>query len=280
MAQPGRRPPLPKDARRIPVPAAALEQWLAEIDDPGELKVTLRVLAMLAAEPARGATPPSLSLDDLLDDGALWRATELGSDGTIRRALASSLRRETLIAIRIGGNVRILNNDERTREYLSKTGSTPLAPGEIAKVGTDRVTAPESAEAIPATPPRTNIFALYERHIGTFGHGMAEQLRAAEEEYPATWIEDAFAIASDQNIRSWGYVRAILQRWLQEGKPTASPAIAGHPRERRHDDGKPGRDTAPDRGERSPDEYRERYRQRYGRLPWEPDNGDNRCNAA
>ena len=267
MTQPGRTQPLPRDARRIPVPATALEQWLAEINDPGELKVTLRVVAMLAAEPTRGAIPPSLPLDDLLDDGALRRATELGSDEAIRRALAAALIRETLIAIRSGGDVRILNHDERAQEYLSKTGLTPLAPGEIARVGAERATAPKLAQAIPTAPLRANIFALYERHIGTFGHGMAEQLRAAEEEYPARWIEDAFAIASDQNIRSWSYVHAILRRWITEGRPEKLPIISERQRDQSHDDGKLGHDTAADRRTG----YLESYRRRYGRLPWESD---------
>ena len=39
---------LPANARRIPIPAAALSQWLADIDDIAELKVTLRALALLA----------------------------------------------------------------------------------------------------------------------------------------------------------------------------------------------------------------------------------------
>ena len=170
MAQPGRRPALPKDARRIPVPAAALEQWLAEIDDPGELKVTLRVVAMLAAEPARRGTPPSLSLDDLLDDAALRRAAELGNDDTIRKALAAALSRETLLAARVGGDVRLMGNDERAREYLAEKGSAPLTPAEIAGAGAVRPTAREAQRPVPATPLRANIFALYERHIGTFGH--------------------------------------------------------------------------------------------------------------
>ena len=38
--------PLPRDARRIPTPAAALGEWLAEIDDLGELKVVLRAVAV------------------------------------------------------------------------------------------------------------------------------------------------------------------------------------------------------------------------------------------
>lgn len=267
MAQPGRVPPLPKDARRIPVPAVALDQWLAEIDDPGELKVTLRLVGLLAAEPARGAMPSSLSLNDLLDDGVLRRATELGSDDAIRKALAAALSRETLLAAHVGGDVRLLVNDERTREYLAETGSATLTASNIAGAGLDPTPEPAANKPMLAKPPRANIFTLYERHIGTFGHGMAEQLRAAEEEYPASWVEDAFAIANSQNISSWGYVHAILRRWLTEGKPTISPAIAGRPREQRHDDGKPGHDTTSDRRTG----YLESYRRRYGRLPWEDD---------
>ena len=271
MVQPGRRPPLPRDARRIPVPAAALEQWLAEIDDPGELKVTLRVIALLAAEPTRMGLPPSLSLDALLDDRTLRRAAELGSDDAIRRALAGALRRETLVAVRVAGDVRLLSNDERVQEYLGKMGLTPLSASDIGGADVTEATGSEFVKPAKGGASRANIFSLYEQHIGTFGHGAAEQLKAAEEEYPASWIAEAFEIANNQNARSWGYVHAILRRWLQEGKPSASPEIVAQPRERRHDDGKLGHDTAPD----SRTGYLESYRRRYGRLPWEPDNGPN-----
>lgn len=267
MAQPGQIRPLPKDARRISVPAPALDQWLAEIEDPGELKVTLRVVALLAAEPARAGTPPSLSLDDLLDDRALRRATELGNDAAIRRALAAALSRETLVAVRVAGDVRLLGNDERVQEYLVKARLAPLSASDIGGADVTETTGSESIKPAKGSASRVNIFALYERHIGTFGHGMAEQLRAAEEEYPARWIEDAFEIASNQDARSWGYVNAILRRWLQEGKSSASPQIVAQPRERRHDDGKLGHDTAPD----SRTGYLESYLRRYGRLPWESD---------
>lgn len=254
------------------MPAVAMGEWLAQIDDPGELKVTLRTVGLLAVEPARGAMPPSLSLDDLLDDGALRRATELGTDQAIRRALAAALRRETLLAIRAGGDVHLLGNDERAREYLAKTGLTPLMPADIGKTEVIEATVSESGEPAKRGAARANIFALYERYIGTFGHGTAEQLKAAEEEFPTSWIEEAFEIANNQNAPSWGYVRAILRRWLQEGKPTVSSAIAGQPREQRHDDGKPGHDTTPDRRTG----YLESYRRRYGRLPWESEDSDER----
>ena len=267
MAGPGRQRDIPRDARRIPVPAVALGRWLAEIDDPAELKVALRVIALSGSEQGRRGAPPSVSLDGLLDDGTLRKAAELGSDDSVRRALAASVRRGTLAAARVGGDTRIWVNDERIAEYLTRNGLTALEPSAI--VGTtarpERPT--ESTREAPKPGSRANIFTLYEQHIGTFGHGMAEQLRAAEEEYPASWIHEAFAISAEQNVRSWGYVHAILRRWLQEGKPAVTVRTTGPRIDQSHDYGEPGHDPTTD----SRTGYLESYRRRYGRLPWESD---------
>ena len=267
MAQPGRIQPLPRNARRIPMPPAVLGEWLAEIDDLGELKVALRAVALLASEPMRRDVPPSLSLVDLLDDEVLRRATQPGDDLGIRQALAACLSRGTLVAVRVGGEIRVWLNDESCRRYLEKAQSSLLGPADVSGVDFTEKPLIDDAVAIPSGPARANIFALYEQHVGTFGHGMAEQLRAAEEEYPASWIEEAFEIAAERGARSWIYVRAILMRWLQEGKPGGVKAAPHQQRERRYDDGKPGHDSAPD----SRTGYLESYRRRHGRLPWESD---------
>jgi len=47
---------------------------------------------------------------------------------------------------------------------------------------------------------------------------LADELRDAEESYPASWIEDAFRIAVAQNVRKWRYIQAILERWSTEGR--------------------------------------------------------------
>ena len=248
------------------MPAAALSEWLTEIDDPAELKVTLRVAGLLTAEPMLRNVPPSLSLDDVLDDDILRRATPLGSDSAIRQALAAALRRETLVAAQVGGEVRLFLNDQRCDEYLAKMQLPRLQASDVAPLPINETAAIGDAQAVPPPPPRANIFTLYEQHIGPFGHGMAEQLKAAEEEYPASWIEDAFNVSVERNARSWRYVHAILQRWLQEGRPTAS-AINHRQRDQRHDHGEPGHHTAPDRRTG----YLESYRRRHGRLPWESD---------
>jgi DnaD/phage-associated family protein len=66
--------------------------------------------------------------------------------------------------------------------------------------------------------PRPNIFQLYEDNIGLLSPILADELRDAEESYPASWIEDAFRIAVTKNARNWRYIRAILERWATEGK--------------------------------------------------------------
>ena len=173
---------------------------------------------MLDEERTRRDVPPSLSLDDLLDDTVLSRAGRPGDDSGIRQALGACLARGTLVAARVGGEVRIWINDEPCRSHFEKAQLSALEPGAVAggEFGERRSIA--DGGGIPASPGRANIFALYERHIGTFGHGMAEQLRAAEEEYPASWVEEAFEIAVEQGARSWSYVNAILTAWKQQGK--------------------------------------------------------------
>ncbi len=47
---------------------------------------------------------------------------------------------------------------------------------------------------------------------------IGEQLRHAEDDYPAAWIEEAIQLAVENNKRSWKYVEAILKRWQAEGK--------------------------------------------------------------
>ena len=267
MASPGCEREIPRDARRIPVPAVALEGWLAEIDDPAELKVALRVVALSGSGTGRQGAPPSVPLDDLLDDGTLRKAAELGDDDSIRRALAGSVRRGTLMAAKVGGDTRIWVNDQLACDYLGRTRLTALKPEDIAGVFQETSEVDESTREPSGRRSRANIFALYEQHIGTFGHGMAEQLRAAEEEYPASWIHEAFAISAEQNVRSWGYVHAILRRWLQEGKPAVTVRTTGPHIDQSHDYGEPGHDpTAYSRTG-----YLESYRRRYGRLPWESD---------
>ena len=256
---------LPANARRIPIPAAAVTQWLVDIDDIGELKVTLRALALLAVEPSRRSAPPSIALEDLLDDPALSEAQLSGVEDLARRGLTAAVGRGTLAAIRDAGEMRILLNDEDCRRYLTTAGVTEMTAADL--TGPEDGEAPEPLSQPPTTGEgRANIFALYEQHIGPYGHSVAEQLRAAEEEYPADWIADAIAVAAERNARSWRYIDTVLRGWKQERQTRSGAGITDRTRDTSHEHGEPGCDTAPD----SRTGYLDSYRRRYGRLPWEP----------
>jgi hypothetical protein len=60
---------------------------------------------------------------------------------------------------------------------------------------------------------------------------IAEELKEAEDTYPAEWIEQAVKEAVSLNIRKWRYIASILERWAAEGK----------------DDGKAGPDSKKDK---------------------------------
>lgn len=86
--------------------------------------------------------------------------------------------------------------------------------------------------SIHLTKDRPNIFQLYENNIGVITPMMAEMLKADEETYPASWIEDAIRLAVTRNARNWKYVQAILERWQNEGR--------GNEQNRRNDSQDPG----------------------------------------
>ncbi|WP_119072449.1 DnaD domain-containing protein [Aggregatilinea lenta] len=70
---------------------------------------------------------------------------------------------------------------------------------------------------------RPNIFSLYEQNIGPLTPMISGQLKQAEDEYPAEWIEEAIRLAVERNARSWRYISAILNRWQTEGKDGGQP---------------------------------------------------------
>ena len=74
--------------------------------------------------------------------------------------------------------------------------------------GRMRVGAGPDVDPWDATVERPNIFAMYEDNIGMLSPMIADELRDAEQLYPAAWIEDAFREAVENNKRSWRYVVA------------------------------------------------------------------------
>jgi DNA replication protein len=188
-----------------PLPDLFFSELLPQIDELGELKLTLYILWRLAHHKA----PLCVSRSELQGDKVLQRALGVQAlDDALRRAV----QRRTLIAVDVRNKKGeferwfFANNAEGRRDAerikrgqpLPQTGAAPVAAADAG--------------------PRPNIFVLYERHIGMLTQLVAEQLQDANQTYPAEWLPEAFEIAAHADKRSWRYVQAILQRWASEGK--------------------------------------------------------------
>jgi DnaD/phage-associated family protein len=202
-----------------PLPNLFFSELCPAIDDLGELKVTLHILWLLAHSAKSAGSGDKkgparyISANELRGDRTLMQSLAAGGakpDEALGCALASAVERGTLLHLSVadesgaGDDLYFLNSEAGRRAFekfdqvqLRRGGSTP----EPAAVG-----------------ERPNIFALYEQNIGLLTPMISEELKEAEQQYPAEWIQDAFKIAVENNKRSWSYTRKILERWKAEGR--------------------------------------------------------------
>ncbi len=203
----------PQKVRFTPVPNPVFGPLLEQIDDASELKCLLRVIWLLQQQ--RGY-PRFVTHDQILEDQVLARSLALddGDAGSeIERALKKAVRRGTLATRTAGIGTR------RRRLY---TLNTPADRKALTEETGDGLSVEVEESGPPAEPvERPNVFALYEDNVGMLSPMIADELREAEQNYPASWIEDAFREAVANNKRSWRYIAAILDRWEREGKNDA-----------------------------------------------------------
>jgi len=192
------------------LPTAFFTELMPQIDHLGELKLTLYFL---------------WRLDRMEGEFRYLLKDEILADNTFMSGLASSM--------------------QEAKDILSDSLSRCLKRGSLLKtdiqlhdklVGLFFFNSPKGREAVEAAqkgiwrpsdetirvpielvPERSNIFQLYEENIGPITPLLAEVLADAEIDYPATWIEEAFRIAVEKNIRNWRYIEAILKRWQERG---------------------------------------------------------------
>ncbi|MCL6431781.1 MAG: DnaD domain protein [Anaerolineae bacterium] len=200
--------------RMTGVPDLFFSELLPAIDDLAELKLTLHVIWRLAR---LQRDPRHLSLSELEEDGVLLGSLDPeGARGreVLQEALARCVTRGTLLRLQDaqGGQVWYFLNSEQGRNAYQAA-----LRGEVQLAG-----AP-SGEPVRPVVERPNIYQLYEQNIGLLQPLIADQLREAETTYPAAWIEEAFRIAAERNVRSWAYVRKVLERWAREGKDGGPP---------------------------------------------------------
>jgi DnaD/phage-associated family protein len=161
---------------------------------------------------------------ELEADAGLLRALAAGPDdeattgaSLLDEALTRCLRRGTLLCVPVReGPVEdeCLLLHTRVNERLVRD----LATGQRTLGSLEPIPAPREADG---TSTRTTIYELYEQNIGLLTPLLAEDLREAEETYPAAWIEDAFREAVGQNKRTWRYVKRILESWASRGRGTS-----------------------------------------------------------
>jgi len=197
--------------QQTPLPDMFFSQLLPQMDDLAELKLTLHVFWRLyrqKGEP-RFVDEESLQRDTLLLESL--RMPGRSPKDSLAEALERAVARQTLLSL----SVRVDNEDRTWYFPNTDRGRRAVARFRAGIWNMEDVTIIPETETQPET--RHNIFSLYEQNIGLLQPLIAEELREAEEVYPREWIERAFRIAAQRNVRHWRYVQAILKRWASKG---------------------------------------------------------------
>ena len=193
-----------------PLPDLFFSELLPQVDSLAELKVTLHVFWLLYH---KKGNLRYVTLGELQGDGALMRGLSGLSESpelALREGLQQAIARGTVLHLASAGadgEHFYFANSVQGRQGVERvqSGEVRLTPSGVLNEATGLV-------------ERPNIFVLYEQNIGLLQPLIAEELKDAEAEFPAEWIEEAFRIAVEQNVRNWKYIRRILERWRTEGK--------------------------------------------------------------
>ena len=193
-----------------PIPAPFFSELLPEIDDLGELKVTLYALWFLDRQEGnmRYVTFRDFAGDARLTAGL--GATRTDVLDALQDALERVVQRGTLLkALLVEGELSsgiYFLNSPRGRAALKALQQKAWSPGEQGHV------------ELTLEVERPNIFRLYEENIGPLTPLIAEALEEAEREFPPVWSDEAFQIAVEYNVRRWRYIDKILRSWKEEGR--------------------------------------------------------------
>ncbi len=208
----------PGQVSLIELPDPLFGELVPLIDDLNELKVTLHCYWRLsqAEGSLRFVRQRDLAQDERLLAG-LKPSPEPDPQATLDAALERATARGSLLHLHLA-------REPRSGEPIDEDWYFANTPkGRAAVRAIERGEWPEGLETPQrAQVQRPNIFVLYEQNIGLLQPLIADELRQAEQEYPADWIEQAFRLAAAANVRRWSYVKAILERWTSEGKTDES----------------------------------------------------------
>ena len=175
------------------LPDSFFRQLLNEINDAGELKVTLYALWRMEhmEGPFRALCETDFGAKDI-------GMTEL----EIRSGLEKAVSHGCLLKSEHGKDVFYFLNSPRGR-----AAAEAFAKGDWREAG--------KIYSAPLEQP--NIFKLYEENIGPLTPLIADALKDAENTFSAEWIAEAIELTVKNNKRNWKYTEAILKRWKEEG---------------------------------------------------------------
>ncbi len=195
---------------QTPIPDLFFRDLLALIDDLGELKLTLYFFWRLDQMEGNFRY---LRREDLLNDEEFMRGFGAGESqrvSVLDGALEMGVSRGTILIARVKPHGK-----EEELYFLNtprgRAAVQAAARGELQFGLEDRL------QPVPQTEA-PNIYRLYEENVGPLTPLIADALRDAENTYPASWLEEAFRIAVENNARNWRYIQAILNRWQTEGR--------------------------------------------------------------
>ncbi len=208
--------------RTVSLPESVFTDIVPLIDDLAELKLTLHILWRLGRQSGKVRY---LRHADLIQDQVLLSSLPSPSATALDQALTRAVERGTLLAV---------ERPTHAPSALLYFANTPKGRAAVEAIG--RGEWPDELESAG----RPNIFTLYEQNIGLLTPLIADELRQAEQEYPAHWITEAFQEAVSQNIRKWSYIRAILERWRTEGRREDAPQRPRDADRRRYIEGEYG----------------------------------------
>jgi DnaD/phage-associated family protein len=190
------------------LPGPFFSELLPQIDDLGELKVTLYALWQLDQ---MDGEVRYLQVSDFLSDEAFMLgmgANPQEAEAALQESLTRAVRRGSLLraTVQLDAEVNLyFFNTSRGRAAVEAIQNGEWRPTDDAQL------------PVELGPEQPSIYKLYEQNIGPMTPLLADTLQDAEDTYPAEWIEEAFRIAVEKNVRNWRYVEAILRRWHERG---------------------------------------------------------------
>ncbi|MFC2027871.1 DnaD domain-containing protein [Chloroflexota bacterium] len=199
----------PEKTEYTSIPNPFFSSILPQIQDLPELKITLYIFWALYR---KKSYPRFITYSELRGDQALMSGitTDDSSEEELLHGLEAAVDRGTLLRLHIesdeGSEELYFLNAEQDRRAIEQIESGRIKLGGMIKI-----------EPAPTEKP-ANIFDLYERYIGLMNPIIADDLKYAENRFPASWIEDAFKESVEMNKRSWRYISTILERWDAQGK--------------------------------------------------------------